>query len=331
MSGFLGKDGFSWFFGVVEDRMDPLEIGRVKVRVFGYHDSDKNILPTTGLPWATVIQPPTSANFSGKGFSSVGLLEGTWVFGFFADPNSYQVPVVIGSISGLNAQTIKELNESYGTGFRDSRSPEQLKNYPTDDIEREYPQGAGRRGDAHGAQLTSFPQSNNYPTPLYKSGANKKATGTPDTNILALNDSTRINKTIIDLKTKSREDGGLREVNVPVADVFFPKFVTGVINATGVNFGTIKGLGTPPNFVTSSSISSMKVTSNQFKASPSNANAEKIHTGINPSDTLKSLRSGIPSYKNVLNVGNRAMSKISESVTNAANTPGNVAREAGGN
>ena len=128
MSGFLGKDGFAWFFGVVEDRMDPLEIGRVKVRIFGYHSEDKKGLPTKALPWATILQSPSNSCNSGKGTTPVGIVEGTWVVGFFTDPNSYQVPIILGSISGLNADTIKTLGENYGTGFQDSRSEEDLKN-----------------------------------------------------------------------------------------------------------------------------------------------------------------------------------------------------------
>ena len=39
-SNFMGQDGFSWFVGVVEDRNDPLKLGRVRVRCLGYHTSD---------------------------------------------------------------------------------------------------------------------------------------------------------------------------------------------------------------------------------------------------------------------------------------------------
>jgi hypothetical protein len=328
MSGFLGKDGFAWFFGVVEDRMDPLEIGRVRVRVFGYHDADRNILPTGNLPWATVIQPATSANFSGKGFSSVGLIEGSWVFGFFADPNSYQVPVILGSISGLNAATLKDLNEGYGSGFKDPRTPEEIANYPTDELERDYPQGQGIRGDIHGAQLSSTPKSKPYPSILYASGANKKPAGTPDTNILALNDEKRINQTIVDLKTRTRSEGGLRDENIPVADIFFPKFATGVLNATFVNLGTVKLLGIPPNIVLSSSLSSMKATSNNFKANPTDANGKRIHTGLSPRAMLQSLTKSPPFYTNVINLGKQTMNTITTSFNTALAFPGDVASEA---
>ena len=49
---FMGRDGFIWFAGVVEDRQDPLKLGRVRVRCLGYHTDDRNVLPTEDLPWA---------------------------------------------------------------------------------------------------------------------------------------------------------------------------------------------------------------------------------------------------------------------------------------
>jgi hypothetical protein len=311
MAGFMGKDGFAWFFGVVEDRMDPLEAGRVKVRIFGYHNEDKAILPTVALPWATPIQPVTSPAVSGKGFSSVGLLEGTWVFGFFADPNSYQVPVIVGALSGLNAETIKELNENYGTGFKDPRTSEQLKDYPVDDVTRTYPNGSTVEGDAHGAQLKNATASSTYPRPFYTQKASGRKQGTPDLNILAINDEKRIETTIVDLKTKTRSEGGLRDTNVPVANIFFPKFVTGVVGLTGVNLGTNKGLASPPNYVTSSSFSSMKNTYSQYKASPTDSNSEKIHTGTSPLNTLKT-ETSVPDYSSTMKLGTNTMQSIVE-------------------
>ena len=41
---FLGRNGFMWFTGVVEDRIDPEYLGRVKVRCIGLHTSDQNDL-----------------------------------------------------------------------------------------------------------------------------------------------------------------------------------------------------------------------------------------------------------------------------------------------
>ena len=98
---FLGLNDFVWFIGVVEDRMDPLRLGRVRVRVHGWHSSDTSTLPTTQLPWAQPIQPITSAALGGIGTSPTGMLEGTWVVGFFMDGKRAQFPMVLGTIAGI--------------------------------------------------------------------------------------------------------------------------------------------------------------------------------------------------------------------------------------
>ena len=40
---------FQFFFGVVEDRDDPKQLGRVRVRAFGGHNDDKDAIPTNTL------------------------------------------------------------------------------------------------------------------------------------------------------------------------------------------------------------------------------------------------------------------------------------------
>jgi hypothetical protein len=97
---FMGLGGFHWFTGVVEDRNDPLKAGRVRVRILGHHTSDKTILPTEDLPWALVMLPITASGVSGIGQSATGLLEGSWVFGFFRDNSRNQEPIILGSLPG---------------------------------------------------------------------------------------------------------------------------------------------------------------------------------------------------------------------------------------
>lgn len=101
MKGYLGKEGFVWWHGVVEDVNDPLYLGRCRVRVFGFHTDDLSELPTSDLPWAYPMQPVTSAAISGIGTSPTGLLVGSHVFGFFRDGEEAQDPVVIGSFGGI--------------------------------------------------------------------------------------------------------------------------------------------------------------------------------------------------------------------------------------
>ena len=98
----------NWFTGVVEDRFDPQELGRVRVRIFGLHTDDMSKIPTNDLPWAHIMMPPTSASISGVGLSPTGLVEGSWVVGFFADGESCQDPVIMGSIHGYPTQPNSE-------------------------------------------------------------------------------------------------------------------------------------------------------------------------------------------------------------------------------
>lgn len=89
-----------WWTGVVENRDDPEKLGRCKVRIFGYHIDDTNLLPTKDLPWAIPLQPITSAATSGIGNTPVGIVPGSWVVGFFLDGKEAQQPVIMGTIAG---------------------------------------------------------------------------------------------------------------------------------------------------------------------------------------------------------------------------------------
>lgn len=115
MNSIFNKDGFGWWIGVVEDRFDPEKIGRVRVRIYGYHTDDKLILPTKDLPWAIPISPIISASISGIGYTPIGPLEGTWVIGFFLDGADMQQPAIFGTISSrtppITFKTIKEIPE----------------------------------------------------------------------------------------------------------------------------------------------------------------------------------------------------------------------------
>ena len=74
-------------FGKVEDIIDPLKLGRVKVRVLGFHDNRKGDaynIATTDLPWSQVLMPSNSPSINGIG-SSANLMIGTLVAGEFLD------------------------------------------------------------------------------------------------------------------------------------------------------------------------------------------------------------------------------------------------------
>ena len=101
---FLGHNGFLWFTGVVEDRNDPNKAGRVRVRALGHHTCNTTILPTSDLPWAHCMLPSTSAGISGLGQSATGLVEGSWVLGYFRDGMDRQEMIVLGTLPGVPAE-----------------------------------------------------------------------------------------------------------------------------------------------------------------------------------------------------------------------------------
>jgi hypothetical protein len=102
------KNLMHWWTGVVEDRDDPMKMGRVRVRIFGLHTDDLDKIKISNLPWAHTMMPCTSASISGVGFSPTGLVEGSWVVGFFADGENQQDPIVMGSIHGYPTQPSAE-------------------------------------------------------------------------------------------------------------------------------------------------------------------------------------------------------------------------------
>jgi hypothetical protein len=117
MNNFLGKDGFNWWYGVVEDNADPLKTGRVRVRIFGYHTDNLQELPTKDLPWA---QPSLSPSNS-KTFSPPRL--GDYVMGFFSDGESAQAPVIMGVFPGFETSYDKSKGFSPQSNLQPASPP----------------------------------------------------------------------------------------------------------------------------------------------------------------------------------------------------------------
>lgn len=118
MREFFGRSDFTWFVGVVEDRDDPVQMGRVRVRAFGWHTDDLNQIPTEELPWAIPINPISSASVSGIGRSPTGIVEGSWVVGFFMDGERAQEPMILGTMYGAPSDlpdTSKGFNDPLGS------------------------------------------------------------------------------------------------------------------------------------------------------------------------------------------------------------------------
>jgi hypothetical protein len=119
-NNFMGLDGFVWWFGVVENRLDPLTLGRCQVRVFGWHTEDKNLVSTKDLPWAHPIVPLGS-----NAASMVAPKEGEMVFGFFLDGDDGQFPIIIGIVPGIPDGTPR-----IDKGFSDPRDLVALSKSP---------------------------------------------------------------------------------------------------------------------------------------------------------------------------------------------------------
>lgn len=115
-----------YFYGIVEDRQDPLMIGRVRVRIHGIHTDNKQLIATPDLPWCQVILPTTAAGLSGIG-TQHGLVEGSTVFGYFRDGDLKQDPIILGTTAGIPQVGYKEsvtdelITRATDRGFNDPR------------------------------------------------------------------------------------------------------------------------------------------------------------------------------------------------------------------
>ena len=92
---FVGLGGFIWWVGIIENRKDPLKLGRCQIRIFGWHTDNKSLLPTEQLPWSQTILPMNSS----RTISPPNI--GDWVVGFFMDGESAQFPISMGVIPGI--------------------------------------------------------------------------------------------------------------------------------------------------------------------------------------------------------------------------------------
>ena len=98
MAEFLPNFTFKPFTGIIEqvddNDVDPLKLGRVRVRAHGYHSQDIAEVPTDTLPWAHVT-------YNDSKRMSVPT-NGEWVIGFFLDGDEAQKPIIIGTIPGID-------------------------------------------------------------------------------------------------------------------------------------------------------------------------------------------------------------------------------------
>ena len=143
------------FVGVVENRNDPAQLGRVQVRIIGIHDSNLNLLPTKDLPWAQVVIPI-------GGFSFATPKNGDWVDGYFQDSDPMkQLPIITGIHPGIAVKppVLPNTTAKPQRGFQDQRSQAQKDADPkppegvTGDRPGEPTTPPTSRGDINGTQI----------------------------------------------------------------------------------------------------------------------------------------------------------------------------------
>lgn len=122
---FFGFNPVMWM-GVVEDNDDPLKLGRLRVRIFGWHNSKPTEVDgepgvkTEELPWAQVLQPVNAGPNSGIGGPLTGIVQGTWVMGMFMDGEIAREPLVMGAIPGIPTEANPNpVNGTPSEGFYD--------------------------------------------------------------------------------------------------------------------------------------------------------------------------------------------------------------------
>ena len=154
MKNFAGFDQFIWFLGVVEDRHDPLGLGRVRVRAYGTHTDNLTEIPTSSLPWAHVAQSSNDKVFSTP-------KEDDLVFGFWADGTNMQMPVILGIIPGFYSEP-----PNPNDGFNDVRTNAVLKFSPKKPVGRVYNKdGSGIVIEEANTANTQALQTIRHPTP----------------------------------------------------------------------------------------------------------------------------------------------------------------------
>ena len=101
-------DDHRWFIGTVSSTADPLQLGRVQVRIIGVHSPRMEDIPSLKLPWANVLTPSTEGGVSGIG-KMPQLQLGAKVVGFFLDGKQSQQPFVLGSFHSIEDPSPQQL------------------------------------------------------------------------------------------------------------------------------------------------------------------------------------------------------------------------------
>ena len=165
VTNFAGLNGFVWWVGVVENRNDPLKLGRCQIRIFGWHTDNLQLIPSKNLPWALPILPINDS----KSFTTP--VEGDYCVGFFMDGESGQFPIYFGVLPSIPLVAASQDPNAPQMGFKDLRTTTQLTNSPA------LPASVTASTDGSGASVTPQPAKRN-----------PEIAGFPDISKLAIND-----------------------------------------------------------------------------------------------------------------------------------------------
>ena len=236
-------------YGIVEDRNDPLKIGRVRVRVHGYHSDDKGKIATPDLPWSHVVMPVTTAGLGGFG-NQHSLVEGTTVFGFFRDDDMQEF-VVLGVQQGISQkgyfETITDelIERSVDKGFNDPRRKTQADYSGTSDGLN--PPSAPSRPNELTASLDTAPQVIKDTGITYGGAGSKKeeyteddkelpyypkATDSSDLYIPADGDATYTSRDLSKFFTKD-DEGNKYKTTISYLEPATPGFQSGQVPGPG--------------------------------------------------------------------------------------------------
>jgi len=144
-TNFLGRDNFVWWIGQVAhpkywknastaigEKIDTSKEStswgyRCKVRIIGYHPFSGTELEDKDLPWAHVMVPLTEGTAQGALGSTLSLVGGECVFGFFLDGDEGQQPVIFGALhrptSAVSMITDQDILSEKSSAFKPFSAP----------------------------------------------------------------------------------------------------------------------------------------------------------------------------------------------------------------
>ena len=133
-------DQVRWFIGTVTDLADPLELGRVRVRVDGIHVDTTNFIPDSALPWAQCLVPITQGGTNEYG-NNLGIQVGARVFGVFLDGANSQMPMVIGTLPKFETGSASgKSTNRLATGTNTiTKTPDTVTGEPASPYNAQYP------------------------------------------------------------------------------------------------------------------------------------------------------------------------------------------------